>query len=108
MEMQERLRIIESLMIHLNNYRAGLRVNFGPEDKTKMQEVYFDIYHQRINTGCPACIINGLEYLQAYHQRESANQPAPEPVQEETTSTEEVTVLDIKKPCKKCGKNKSK
>lgn len=101
MELQERLNLIQSLLPHLDHYRVGQRVNFGPEDKTKMQEVYFDIYHQRINTGCSSCIINGLEFLQAYHQRESANQPAP--VQEE-----DVTVLDIKKPCKKCGKNKSK
>lgn len=108
METKQQLAIIQTLLPHLDHYRAGLRVNFGPEDKTKMQEVYFDIYQQRINTGCPSCIINGLEFLQAYQQRESAKiQPAPEPVQEETTSTE-VTVLDIKKPCKKCGKNKSK
>jgi hypothetical protein len=65
------------------------------------------IYQSRINTGCITCIITGLEYLESYYLKEINNYPKSEPVLEPVSvATENVTVLDKKSPCKKCGKKK--
>ena len=66
METKQQLAIIQTLLPHLDHYRAGLRVNFGPEDKNALTSVYLDIYQVRPNTGCATCVINCLEMLQAY------------------------------------------
>lgn len=111
MEMNQKLEIIKQLLPHLHNYHSGKKVNFGQEDKQALITVYQDIYNTRINTGCPSCIINALEFLEAYYSRESGRiieQQVQNQLTQEQLAQEEPVVLDKKKPCKKCGKNKSK
>lgn len=104
MEIQERLNIIESLMVHLYNYKNGFRVNIGPEEKQQIQTVYRDIYNTKINTGCITCIVNGLEFLEAYYLKEIQNYPKSEPVQEMVTTGTSEPVPEKRKPCKTCKK----
>lgn len=80
----EHLNTINTLLHHLNEYRATGNATLTLQDQQSLKEVYQDIYKVKANVSCSSCVLHYLTMLESFYQREYK---APEPLPVEVVPT---------------------